>query len=568
LDGELYLSALSGEGAMRAQPRHPTRKGRGGQWRRVPSSIPTTDPVDAERLIYGGTWNGLVGVEGGIPSGSWVRSGSLLGTSTSLATLNSALSSAADDTYVELDAGTFNFAGSVLITNTRVELRGQVDGNGVPTTILNFSGATEDGLLTIRSGTGWDISNTGSFTTRNVSSPSGASLRGAANLTLASAPTGMTVNQPIFFSDDSQGGSDFYGFGSSGAGRTWMHWARVTAITGSDITISPPINADYLTGTLQCHYKAGGGMLRLSGAKNLIIQGQTGARGVKFNATDECWLYNVTVAGRSGGSGVHHIDTYCNFRLQIDHCECHDMTTQGNSAYCLNAYAGGSWLVVNNYFHDIPNVMPMFGLHGSAFAYNYINALGYSSPTGWLSQIVFDHGAMQDYNLYEGNWLAQSYNDASSTARNTIFFRNRMRSHDTDAATGVATSNRNCLTQEAGYSYRVMAGNVLGENGVHSTVLRTFTTGNENNDGAIYNLNTDADDLVERIGNYNTVDDAVPAGEALAAGEALVTSYLYSAKPSWFGALPWPWCTPTDFTQSNDVENFPAGYRATNGVDP
>ncbi len=526
------------------------------------------DPISADRLIYGGTWEGKVGVENGIPT-NFTKSGSTINAYTGTAsTINTAITNAADDTYVELGAGTFSLSTHIVINNSRVILRGQVDANGVPTTIINFTGGS-GACVSLASGTGWDLSNTGTFTTRNVSSPAVGSLRGISTVTLASTPTGMTVGQLIFFSDNSQGGDDFYGFGSSGAGRTWMHWARCTIISGNDVTFSPAISADFLSGTPQCHFKAGGGTLRLSGIENLTLTATIPDDGmIELRATDECWIKNVIAGPTSGGSQVHHVNTYVTFRCQIDHCEFHDQNAYGNSSYVINAYAGGSNLVINNYIHDVANVMPIFGWHGCVFAYNYINALSYDSPNGWLSQIVFDHGAFNDYNLFEGNWCPASYNDNTASARNNVWLRNRMRGYDSDGETGITDENTNAFTQEDGYSYRVLVGNVLGENGIHDNVVRLFTTGNENDTNNIYNLNTDHDDLFIRVGNYNTVDDAVPVSEALGGSDIIVNSYLFSSKPAWFGTCPFPPIVPTNFTQSNNRLNLPAGYRAANGMDP
>lgn len=527
------------------------------------------DPVATARLIYGGTWEGMVGVSGGIPSGAWTQSGATVtlgGTAaTNTTNIQAAIDAAADNTYVLLPSGTYNVSSNVTVSNSFTELRGATDAHGLPATILNFTGGSGD-LLGLGSYSGLDFANTGAFTSRNVSSPAAASLRGISTVTLASAPTGMTVGQPVFFVA-TEGGDDFYGFGSSGGGLTWTHWAKVSAISGSDITFAPAISADYLSGTVAVKYKAGEWMLRQVGMRNLKITQSAGANATGFYGVNEGWIYNCDL-GQTSGS-VQHTNIYGAFRCQIERNVYHDQAAYSNSAYAIKAYWCGGLLVLNNYFHDFANIMPMFNVHGSAFAYNYINALGYNTPTGWLSQIVYDHGAQQDYNLYEGNWVAASYNDNSSTARNTIFFRNRMRGYDNSASTGATDGNTNCLTQEDGYSYRTMAGNVLGENGIHTTVERLFTTGNENSTNNIYNLNTDHDDLVIRIGNYNTVDDAVPVAEAIAGGDALVTSYLFSSKPSWFGNRPWPIVITTDFTQSNTATNWPAAYRAANsGDDP
>jgi hypothetical protein len=234
------------------------------------------------------------------------------------------------------------------------------------------------------------------------------------------------------------------------------------------------------------------------------------------------------------------------------------MTNLTNSTYCISAVHSSQLLIEDNYFHDCPNVMPMFGLNGSAFAYNYIDDLPYS-PSNWLSQIVFFHGSHNHYNLFEGNWCASSYNDSSGGSRNNLWFRKRMRAWD---SAGPKTGNLEAMTLCLDHTNLVMAGNVLGENGVHTRVMSTFSGSGDNFPNSIYNINTAA--TFDRFANYNTVDDGIPATEA----QAIVTSYLYSSKPAWFGSLPWPWCEPTNFSQSNNFENLPAGYRAANGVAP
>jgi hypothetical protein len=113
----------------------------------------------------------------------------------------------------------------------------------------------------------------------------------------------------------------------------------------------------------------------------------------------------------------------------------------------------------------------------------------------------------------------------------------------------------------------VMAGNVVGEDGYHTNVLTTFSGAGDNfASNSIFNINTAAN--FERFANYNTVNDAIPSSEALTSGQTLSPSYLYSAKPQWFGNLPWPPVDPTSYSQSNNFRNVPAGYRAANGTDP
>jgi hypothetical protein len=241
------------------------------------------------------------------------------------------------------------------------------------------------------------------------------------------------------------------------------------------------------------------------------------------------------------------------------------MSNLTNSTYCVNAVHSSQLLIEDNYFHDAPNIMPMFGLNGSAFTYNYINDLPYS-PSSWLSQIVFFHGSHNHYNLFEGNWCASSYNDEGGGSRNNLWFRNRMRGWD---ANGPKSGNTEPMSLCNNHVNVTMAGNVLGESSIHRVVQRTFTSADNFPNDAIYNLHTTSAASISKIANYNTVNNGIAADEQLAAGDSIIASYLHSSKPAWFGSLPWPWCDPFNFSQSNDFQNLPAGYRAARGgVDP
>ena len=120
--------------------------------------------VPVNRLPYGGTWNGIVGVREVSPA-SRTRYVGPLPTSTTVAQINSHLSSCPSGQYVELAAGTFNLNGDLTISTSGKTLRGAVDGNGLPATVLNFS----SGNASIQA-TNWDFANSSWYTTVNVSS--------------------------------------------------------------------------------------------------------------------------------------------------------------------------------------------------------------------------------------------------------------------------------------------------------------------------------------------------------------------------------------------------------------
>ena len=132
-------------------------------------------------------------------------------------------------------------------------------------------------------------------------------------------------------------------------------------------------------------------------------------------------------------------------------------------------------------------------------------------------------------------------------------------------ANGPKSGNTEPMTLCDNHTNATMAGNVLGEGGVHRVVQRTFTSVDNFPNDTIYNLHATPAASISKISNYTTVNNGIATDEV---GDSIVASYLYSSKPSWFGSLPWPWCDPFNFSQSNNFQNLPAGYRAARGVDP
>jgi hypothetical protein len=526
----------------------------------LPRLAHAADAVPSSRLVHAGTWEGFVGVAGGIPFRTTQYGSTINPYSGSASTINSAIANCPDDQYVQLGPGTFNLSSSVLIGNSRVTLRGSVNSNGVPTTILNFTGGS--GRLIAFESAGWDVSNSSQFTTVNVSS---GVARGSTTVTLASTPTSLVIGQFMLISAPrsstvTPGGSSWSDFFGS---RPFTQIVRVTGKSGNSVSFTPAISADYLSGTIQAHWRGSGNSVRLSGIENLsLTRSSVGGHYVSFQGADECWAQNIKTWGVP--SGTYHYYMYCAYRCEIRHCDAAHMSSLTNSTYCILPVHCSQLLIEDNYFHDCPNVMPMFGLNGSAFAYNYINDLPYE-PSSWLSQIVFFHGSHSHHNLFEGNWCASSYNDDGAGSRNTLWFRNRMRGYD---STGPKSGNTQPMTLCNGHNNVVMAGNVLGENGLHTNILTVFSGADNFPNRSIYNIHSTPNASLLTIANYNTVTDGIPLDEALG-GATLTTSYLHSSKPSWFGALPWPPISPTNYAQSNNPQSLPAGYRATNsGADP
>jgi hypothetical protein len=524
------------------------------------------DSVPVNRLPSGGTWAGIVGLREVNPA-TRTRYIGPLPTSTTLAQMNSHISACPSGQYVELAAGTFNLNGDLVITTSGKTLRGAVDANGLPATILNFSSGSN---VTIAA-SAWDFgsSGAGGFTTLGVSS---GATRGSSTVTLSGTPSGLAAGRLMWISApksaptiDGGGWTDWFGT------RPFTQVVKVTAVSGNSVSFFPAVNADYLSGGVQVHYRGAGNQISFSGLENLSLINASGFFNgdvIFIAGADQCWVKNCKLNGMAAPSSLNaFIYMYCCYGVEISRCDIARCASYGSSTYGLASPHSSGLLIVDNYFHDLPNVYPVFSTSGSAFAYNYFTNEPYQSPT-FLSQIVFFHGSHCHYNLFEGNWVATHFNDATSNgnyshSRNNLFARQRMLGWD---PTGPKSDNCHCITLQNHHDNVVVAGCVMGHVGTQTAYNGSGYVGNPN---TIFNADSVSNATLLRLGNYNTVNSGIPAAEVTAlGGGTIAASYLYTAKPSWFYDRPWPWVNPANYAQSNDPANLPAGYRAINGRNP
>lgn len=546
-----------------------------------------TDAIPAIRLPAGGTWNGIVGVIDVDPT-TRTKFGATLATTSTVAQINTALTNAGANQYVELAAGTFTLTGDLFLNTDRKTLRGQVNANGTPTTILNFTAATSHVWLSKQT----DISDYyegdsrfAGWSKRVVTA--GGATRGATSLTLTVAPDAslqvgglMFIMAPDSANTGSISTSEFSRFwlepppnpGPEFPGYPWIQIVKVTAVAGSVVSFTPAINADYLASlTCKVGWQPKTKQLDYTGMENLDIRCNN--RATNFNhrivdaiATNQCWLHNVVMYGVTAtGQPDCHLYVYASFGFELLHCEInHNAETANSGDYGMFVFGCSSMLIANNYFTDVDNICPTLLMGGSVWAYNYGANMRYNN---FLSQIVFAHGCQDHYNLFEGNWLPSHYNDGSASGNSTstqcnLYARNRLTGFDTGKDT-----NLNAITLLDGNLRATCAGNVMGTTAKQSVYQDTGSGTLGQNEGAIFHVPTTAFATLSRLGNYNYFNAAIPAAEALS-GVTVATSYVYTSKPSYFGDRPWPWVDTGNLTQSNTLTNLPAGYRATNGTLP
>ena len=533
----------------------------------VPFWAVASDPVPADRLPYGGTWEGIVGVSGGIPNRTTIYTN--LTSSATAAQINSAIANCPNNQVVSLAAGTYSVAGDIAIARSGVTLRGAVDEDGLPATTLRFSSGNNIVLMA----NAWDFSNTGQFTTVSVSS---GATRGSSTVTLSALPTGLTPGRLMWISApksaptiDGGGWTDWFG------SRPFTQVVKVTAVIGSQVSFEPAINSDYISSlAVQVHYRGAANQISLSGVENLSLTNSAGSFGsgrcFDIAGADQCWIKNCKAYGLGVQGPLNaFVYMYCSSRVEIRRCDFSHSTSYGSSTYGLASVHCSGLLIEDNVFHDLPNVWPMMATSGSAFAYNYFFYEPYQSDA-FLSQIVFHHGSHNHYNLFEGNWLPTHFNDASddgnrSHSRNSVYMRQRLLGWDEYPFPNGKEDNCHAISFQHHHDRTVIVGCVMGHLGTQTRYDQT--SGDVGGVNSIFNADAVTRATMFRKHNYNTVNLGIPAGEALSGNEAIPASYLHSAKPAWFGNRPWPWCDPLNYVQANTPTNLPAGFRIVFGVD-
>ncbi len=138
-------------------------------------------------------------------------------------------------------------------------------------------------------------------------------------------------------------------------------------------------------------------------------------------------------------------------------------------------------------------------------------------------------------------------------------FRNRLVNHPNPAYV-----NDNCrIVLEADQTYYNIVGNVLGTVGYETEYNRSALDSK-----GIYNIDNKATTIIH--GNWDSVTKT-NGGIVWSTNpdRVIPSSYYLSAKPTWFGNLPWPPFDPGNVgAAAISPTNLPAGYRFIYGVDP
>jgi hypothetical protein len=535
----------------------------------VAGNYPWSGIINSQRAV---DWS-QAGVTGGIPSGSWTNCtttacNTLFGGAVTGANINSAISSAPNNTVVRIPAGTFNIeTGIDFKGRSNVALRGMgadqtklifIDGIGClgPWGVVCMKGndlaySTESSPLHVANWTAGYAKDTTTITLSNTTGLSVGMYIGIDQLDDASDTGNIFVCAKQGVCTDEGGG------GNGRAGRGNRQLTRVTAINGNNVTISPGVAMPNFRSSQspQAWWGNTNSFATRIGLENLSIDGNSairnsdGGANVIMTYVSDSWIKGIRSI--NAPSPRSHIMMYSSAHVTIR--DSYIVGTQADLGHSTNygyeMFGTANVLVENNISQHRNPMIIANGDIGSVYGYNYGVDSHYDAPLTFMQGTNYSHEVGNGMNLHEGNsGVAIMSDNIHGTSNLVTSFRNYMVGWEPGKiyntyAVELATLNR----------YYNFVGNVLGKSGYHTSYQNGGAASIWNLGGASNYIAADPLTISTsfRWGNYDTVTrtsrfvtSEVPTGilygNAVPVSQSLPASFYLSVKPSWWGTMPWP----------------------------
>jgi hypothetical protein len=523
------------------------------------------------------------GVSGGIPSRTTICA--TLNPGATASQINSAISACPNGQVVFLNAGTYTLSSGIVFSKSGVTLR----GNGAHSTKLIINGTTSgcslfyssavrmcagSGNIGTTAGGGPGPDHSATWTAGYAQGSTVISLSNTTGLSVGStifldqlndARDGWPAAGDLYVCDDVQPCSWEGGNSYARVGRVQTELHAVTAINGTNVTISPAIMAPNFRASQSPGAWWGNTVLQNSGIEDLTIDFTGGsAAGIEVVNATNCWLRGLRLINSGGpGSFVFHVLIVNGFRITTRDSYFYGPSVQGNTQYAYTPHVSGSLLFENNILHhNVAPTAPNDPEVGSVYAYNYVHDAYYA--TSGFQQ----HNAGDLLNLFEGNNVGSMFSDNIHGSHFFLtYFRNHLDGHAHNPGGNTADSGFVFWSHNR---FHNVIGNVIG--GTHFTTYETnladsgksiFLLGFEGSHGGT-SLGSDSNvkRTLMRWGNWDSVNAGtrfvaaeVPSSissfaNAVPSSQALPASMYLPGKPSWFGSNPFPPIGP-DVTGGN-----------------
>lgn len=515
--------------------------------------------------------------------------------------------------YVLLAAGTFTINSSVTVPSY-CELRGA----GANLTILSGHGSTQAPVILGATSTS---PPGGSPLTGSTSITAGATA-GSTSITLASV-SGVSTGTYLIISEVNNSGwvtANGYEGGSQNCGFCDGGWTtdgskvrgqivEVTGVAGSVVSITPGLYTAYTNSQFAVPFAA---TAKYAGVRQLqVFENNTGYNnGFFLGRCAYCWIEGSEVNYTDGNM----MEVEWGYRDQIQ------------SNYFSNAYQHGAGVdsdvfidyktsasqIVNNIVERGHNAMMLnWGAAGNVMAYNYSEGGYDAGGTNWTYDGILMHGAHPQFNLLEGNvsvkynpdniWGSSSHNtnfrnwfygtttvcNPLATTRVTVTCTSPANSFQVAYAEGINNISTydnfvgdvtGSATQQAllAYGSGTMTNIPIATWPANNPIAFDFDTENFG-----FGYDAHADDgttptdsqnpyktalLYKTYTFSNTTTNCIVGGTSSTCSASLPASFFLSAKPSWWGTIPYPSIGPdvtggtgpgghTSLTASNAAQN-------------
>jgi len=524
------------------------------------------------------------GVTGGIPNRTAICA--TLGPGATVTQINSAISTCPANQVVKLSAGTYNLTGGVDFGGkSNVTLR----GDGPDQTFLVFTGDTsclgKGSNICIR---GSDLSYYGPGPPRYVVNWTGGYAKGTTSVTL-SATTGLSVGMKMVLdqlNDTADTGNVFVcqasgvcteqggtTNGRDNPNRAQHQIVTVTGISGNTVSFTPPLYMpNYRSDRSPSAWWGNAGALATgNGVEDLSMDttnGQASYSAIEVIFAHNSWIKGVRVVNCP-------TPVACVGLFHVDHVTVRDSYfygsrnySVGSTTYGVDLFGTADNLIENNIFQHRTSPFVANGDQGSVIAYNYSIDDYYSpstcgSPCGWMQASQYSHEGGNGMILQEGNEGIGIKGDIIHGTSNLFtFFRNYMHGWEPGK-----TAETNPVNLYAYNRYWNFIGNVLGEPGYHNAYEANSQTSIWRFGRSYNTVPSDpfAASTIMRWGNYDIVtgtkfntaevpSNLSPYGNPVPSSQSLPASFYLSAKPSWWGSMPWPAIGPD--VSGGDVTNL------------
>jgi hypothetical protein len=517
-----------------------------------------------------------VGIPGGIPPRP--RICTTLSPGVTSAQITTAIANCPAGQTVKLNAGTYNIAGVTFNNKSNVTLR----GSGANATFLVFTSANAC------HGTSSDMcfdsgdsnyaggpANTANWTAGYARGTTVLTFSSVANLHVGSLvvldQNDDTTDTGAIFVCESPTCASSGPSGGQRRGRAQQQLVEVTAITGTQVTVTPGLYMSNWRSSQSPQAWWSSSPITGSGVEDLSLDHSAAnpTAGIEFFNCLRCFVKGV----RAIKPGRDHVMLFGAARAVIRDSYFYEGQSHYTQSYGIEPIPGSDSLIENNLFQAVTAPRALNGgCSGCVISYNFsINDIFGPSAT-WASHSDFPHAGGIDFLLIEGNVGLGVYGDNFHGSHHFItVFRNRF--YGRESNNGSATTANTIPMMAMAYSrFYNFIGNVLGTVGYHTryqasslndSSISIYVAGLGNQVANDPNV----EPTMMRWGNYDTFNGAVrfvaaevpsgltgaqaPWANPVPSTQTLPASMYLSAKPAfWPAAKPWPPIGP-DVTGGN-----------------